>query len=81
VAVVRATEILLALLVDKILFAKNDHDTTRTIFHSMGATLVLVSVAAMAAADHIQPRIDKICQRPPEVQEDSLDTTEMDALN
>ena len=49
-AVVRATEILLALIIDKLLF--NARQT------SIGAVLVLTGVSLMSCHMHIQDRID-----------------------
>ena len=54
-AVVRATEILLALIIDKLLF--NARQTS--VWHSIGAVLVLTGVSLMSCHMHIQDRIDK----------------------
>ena len=53
-AVVRATEILLALIIDKLLF--NERQTS--VWHSIGAVLVLTGVSLMSCHMHIQDRID-----------------------
>ena len=53
-AVVRATEILLALIIDKLLF--NARQTS--VWHSIGAVLVLTGVSLMSFHMHIQDRID-----------------------
>ena len=53
-AVVRATEILLALIIDKLLF--NARQTS--VWHSIGAVLVLTGVPLMSCHMHIQDRID-----------------------
>ena len=49
-AVVRATEILLALIIDKLLF--NARQTS--VWHSIGAVLVLTGVSLMSCHMHIQ---------------------------
>ena len=53
-AVVRATEILLALIIDKLLF--NARQTS--VWHSIGAVLVLTGVSLMSCHMHIQDQID-----------------------
>ena len=53
-AVVRATEILLALIIDKLLFNARQ----ASVWHSIGAVLVLTGVSLMSCHMHIQDRID-----------------------
>ena len=67
VSVARASEILLALMVDKILFGEEDtkgefHNyNTKLILHTVGAILVLISVSLMAASEYIQEKMDQTC--------------------
>ena len=65
VSVIRATEILLAMVIDKIAFEEEQkpHDTLRVALHTLGAVLVLVGVSLMAASQQIQDKIDN-CQTP-----------------
>ena len=57
VAVVRASEILLALLIDKIIF---DSRQTSTWPHSVGAISVLLGVSLMSCHMQIQDRLDDL---------------------
>lgn len=67
ISVARASEILLALVVDKILFGEEDtkgefHNyNTKLILHTVGAILVLISVSLMAASEYIQEKMDQTC--------------------
>ena len=55
ISVVRAMEILLALLVQKVIFDSKE----ASIFHSIGAVLVLIGVSLMAASEPIQEKMDQ----------------------
>ena len=59
ISVVRATEILLALLVEKLIF--NTKETS--ILHSIGAVTVLIGVSLMAASEYLQEKIDVLCNK------------------
>ena len=67
ISVARASEIPLALVVDKILFGEEDtkgefHNyNTKLILHTVGAILVLISVSLMAASEYIQEKMDQTC--------------------
>ena len=57
VSVVRSTEILMAMIVDKIAFA-SDSKIGDTVLNSTGAVVVLLGVSFMAASQQIQQKID-----------------------
>ena len=59
ISVVRATEILLALLVEKFLF----HTKEGSILHTLGAITVLIGVCLMAASEYLQDKIDAYCNK------------------
>ena len=69
VSVARASEILLALVVDKILFGEDNseiqHYNIKLILHTCGAILVLISVSFMAASEYIQEKMDQSCCKKP----------------
>ncbi len=60
---VRATEILLALVVDQLLFKEDQHETEdwRKALHTAGALIVLASVSLMATSEYIQQYFDRTC--------------------
>ena len=79
VSVIRATEILLAMVIDKIAF-EADHetqDTLRVALHTLGAVLVLVGVSLMAASQPIQDKIDN-CRMP--IEQVEANDVEMETL-
>ena len=64
VAVIRASNILLALIVDKLVFRDtniSESGSIKSIFHSIGAILVLIGTSFTAASEYIQEKIDKCC--------------------
>ena len=69
-AVVRATEILLALIIDKLLF--NARQTS--VWHSIGAVLVLTGVSLMSCHMHIQDRIDDFFLSKKRIQMEAIKT-------
>ena len=60
VSVVRSTEILMAMIVDKIAFT-SDSKIGDTVLNSIGAVVVLFGVSFMAASQQIQQNIDTFC--------------------
>ena len=60
---VRACEIVIALIVAKVIGGKGESATDQTAMHSIGAILVLIGVSLMAAAEYLQHRIDNCFRR------------------
>ena len=64
VSVIRASNILLALIVDKLVFQDTNITETgsiKSILHSIGAILVLIGASFTAASEYIQEKIDRYC--------------------
>ena len=80
VSVARASEILLALVVDKILFGEDNseiqHYNIKLILHTCGAILVLISVSFMAASEYIQEKFDQSCCNKPPSKKNIVDEEE-----
>ena len=82
VAVIRASNILLALIVDKLVFRDtniSESGSIKSILHSIGAILVLIGTSFTAASEYIQEKIDKCCNAPSK--EVVLDVLEIEKLN
>ena len=83
VAVIRASNILLALIVDKLVFPDttniSESGSIKSILHSIGAILVLIGTSFTAASEYIQEKIDKCCNTPSK--EVVLDVLEIVKLN
>ena len=60
---VRACEIVIALIAAKVIGGKEQSATDQTAMHSIGALLVLIGVSLMAAAEYLQHRIDNYFRR------------------
>ena len=62
---IRASNILLALIVDKLVFQdtsiNEETGSIKSILHLIGAILVLIGASFTAASEYIQERIDKYC--------------------
>ena len=83
VAVIRASNILLALIVDKLVFRDtniSESGSIKSILHSIGAILVLIGTSFTAASEYIQEKIDKCCNTPSK-EVVLLDVLEIEKLN
>ena len=61
ISVLRATEIVLALIVDQVVDSQDPGG--KAVLHVIGAVVVLLAVSLMAASEHIQRYLDECRQK------------------